>query len=109
MSYTLGLGLVALITASLLLIIYSDHATKTGLRQGVFFLSLKASIMGYMGLIFAIIIGLYKTSILYLAIIFAASFFLLAPVLLSWLGMYTQLFSVVGFWLGLFISLIVES
>lgn len=68
-------GLVLLNSASMILAIYSGHATERGMVQGTFFIQQKAMGMGLIGLILAAGISLYCADFIDLVIVELITFF----------------------------------
>jgi hypothetical protein len=97
-------GLVLLNSASMILAIYSGHATERGMIQGTFFIQQKAMVMGLIGLILAAGISLYRADFIDLVIVELITFFA-TSFLLGALGYRSQFYGVFGFWVGLLISL----
>jgi hypothetical protein len=105
MSDILFFGLSLLTTASLMLVIYSGHASERGMVQGMFFVTGKAMIMGFAGLLIAAVITFIKDGFVSLLIIGGLSMFIFSPIVLSTLKHNAQIFGIFGFWIGLAISL----
>ena len=99
------LGAVISLSASVLLIIYSGHATARGLMQGAYFQSGKAMILGWIGLLVSLVICFSKTDIWDLLIAVALSYFLSIPILLSWFREKVQIMSLIGLPVGLYLVL----
>ena len=105
MSDQLLFGLVLLTTSSVILVIYSGHASERGMPQGTFFASGKAMLLGYAGLLTAAVITFTKDGFFSLLIVAGLSVFIFSPIALAMLRVNAQFISLAGFWIGLLISL----
>lgn len=105
MSNQFLLGAVISMSASVLLIIYSGHASERGLVQGSYFQSGKAMLLGWLGLLASVITCFSKTDIWDLLIAVALSCFLSVPILLSWFREKVQIMSLIGLPVGFYILL----
>lgn len=105
MSDQLFFGLTLLTTSSVLLVIYSGHASSRGMQQGTFFAGGKAMLLGFAGLLTAAVIAFTKDGLFSMLIVGGLSIIIFSPVALAVLRVNSQIASIFGFLIGLIISL----
>ncbi len=108
MSDQFTLGAIIAISSSVLLIIYSGHASERGLMQGTYFQSGKAMLLGWIGLLVSIVICFSKGDMWDLLTVVALSYFISTPVLLALFRAKVQLMSLIGLPVGLYLMLTIS-